>query len=492
MAARGSNVGSGGRDVANTRMLAVPGARAWSRRLAACAAAVSVLGTWYALSAGAALARPNAGDASSLTAAADSVYSGESAASRSTPVAVLKLPQAAVTEFPIPTAGSAPYGIVIGADGNLWFTESKAGKIGRITPAGQITEFPIPAGYAYPSEITAGPDGNLWFVQDLPNASLGGTYAIGRITTTGDITEFPTPSVNGVFIAARDIASGPDGNVWFTDFDDSLIGRITPAGQFSEFPTPTAYSHPTGIVRQANGDLWFGERTGIGSITPAGQVTDFPVPTSNPEIDAITAGPDGNLWFTEDVGKIGRITPTGQITEFPVPNATAANGLYGIVAGSDGNMWFTDHFVGMIDEITPAGQVTEFAMPSATSHPFDITGGPAGTLWFTDESAGMIGRLDLAAINVPPATLISRVVVNARARSAAFTVTATGMATSLQCALVQIPRGSPARTPKPQYTTCSKTKRFTQLADGTYIFFARAVGPGGTDQTPATHKFQIK
>jgi streptogramin lyase len=36
-----------------------------------------------------------------------------------------------VTEFPVP---ANPYGIARGADGNLWFTEQQAGKIGRFLP----------------------------------------------------------------------------------------------------------------------------------------------------------------------------------------------------------------------------------------------------------------------------------------------------------------------------------------------------------------------
>jgi streptogramin lyase len=38
-----------------------------------------------------------------------------------------------ITEFPIPTISSFPTGITAGPDGNLWFTESSGGKIGRIT-----------------------------------------------------------------------------------------------------------------------------------------------------------------------------------------------------------------------------------------------------------------------------------------------------------------------------------------------------------------------
>src|SRR5215467_11039189 len=45
-----------------------------------------------------------------------------------------------ITEFSIPTAKSIPFGITVGPDGNLWFTESNANRIGRISPAGTITE----------------------------------------------------------------------------------------------------------------------------------------------------------------------------------------------------------------------------------------------------------------------------------------------------------------------------------------------------------------
>src|SRR5262249_43079039 len=75
-----------------------------------------------------------------------------------------------ITEFPIPAADSNPFGITRGPDGNLWFTESLAGRIGRITPAGVVTEFSAgitPGGQ--PAEITAGPDGNLWFTEQFPH-----------------------------------------------------------------------------------------------------------------------------------------------------------------------------------------------------------------------------------------------------------------------------------------------------------------------------------
>ena len=44
-----------------------------------------------------------------------------------------------MTEFSAGITGSNLYGITLGPEGNLWFTEES--KIGRITPAGVVTEF---------------------------------------------------------------------------------------------------------------------------------------------------------------------------------------------------------------------------------------------------------------------------------------------------------------------------------------------------------------
>ena len=98
----------------------------------------------------------------------------------------------AITEFSDPQQGSCvPRGITAGPDGNLWFTEPGANKIGMINPTTDaITEFPIPTANSGPAGITAGPDGNLWFTEDTPSK-------IGMINpTTHAITEFATPTGN--------------------------------------------------------------------------------------------------------------------------------------------------------------------------------------------------------------------------------------------------------------------------------------------------------
>jgi streptogramin lyase len=76
------------------------------------------------------------------------------------------------------TPGEHPVGIAAGPDGAMWFTEYETiasyritdSRVGRITMDGKIKEYSrgIDPGSA-PGDITLGPDGNLWFVEGLAN-----------------------------------------------------------------------------------------------------------------------------------------------------------------------------------------------------------------------------------------------------------------------------------------------------------------------------------
>jgi virginiamycin B lyase len=142
-----------------------------------------------------------------------------------------------ITEFPLPTPGSNPAGITAGPDGALWFTETGANKIGRITTTGEVTEFPLPEPNSYPFCITVGPDGALWFTEQL-------VYRIGRITTDGAITEFPLPTFRPTDIGNDCITTGPDGALWLTGQYGNMVLRITTAGGITVFPLPTHQMAP--------------------------------------------------------------------------------------------------------------------------------------------------------------------------------------------------------------------------------------------------------
>jgi putative metal-binding protein len=165
----------------------------------------------------------------------------------------------------------------MGPDGALWFTESDAGKIGRITTGGIISERPALA-TGRPGRIVAGPDGNLWFtVSDLAGSWLA------RITPGGDVREFKAGITE-----VNDLAIGPGGTIWYTVANGRRIGRVTldpPSaitGAATEV-TPTG-ARLTGSVNPreyaATYTFEYGPTTAYGQSTPVGQAGDGGSPTA--------------------------------------------------------------------------------------------------------------------------------------------------------------------------------------------------------------------
>ncbi len=215
---------------------------------------------------------------------------------------------AQVTEFAIPTTKSNPNGITTGPDGNLWFAEYGAGKIGRITTAGAISEFVVPSGQdaatfvSDPFGIVAGADGNLWFADQ-------GTDQLGQVTVGGVITELAMPAPAEPLAT---LAPGPDGNLWLAPDVGQVIIRASTQGVGTPLTIPGPASHVLGIAAGPDGNLWFteGDANQIAQVTPAGVFAEFTIPTPASSPYAITSGPDGNVWFTEVGGNnIGRIQP---------------------------------------------------------------------------------------------------------------------------------------------------------------------------------------
>jgi streptogramin lyase len=268
-----------------------------------------------------------------------------------------------INEYPVPLlAGSGVSGlsgITTGPDGNLWFTEDEAGKIGRMTPSGALTEFALPFSSCQPNQIVTGPDGNLWFTEDAATPIGNGQDEdhIGRITPDGTITKFGLPTV---FSGPLGIATGLDGNVWFTESAATLVSP----GQFRNF---------------------------IGRITPDGTITEFQVPTPYAEPLDIVVGSDGNLWFTEFNGQaVERITPSGVISEFR--SASFIGGL-GITTGPDGNLWLTQSTGSYVVRLTTAGAATFYSTPTPNAYPLGITVGPDGNIWFSEDNVNNIGEI---------------------------------------------------------------------------------------------------
>jgi len=272
--------------------------------------------------------------------------------------------------------------VINGPDDVLWFTNITNNSIDRMSTAGtRLSSFTIPTASSLTQSIAAGSDGNVWFAEQTADK-------IGRVTPSGMFTEFSLATGSSPFF----ITAGPDGALWFTEFASNKIGRITTGGTVTEFNIPTASARPETIATGPDRNIWFTEGVGkIGRLSPgSGNVAEFAIPTTAGLPLGITAGPDGNLWFVEQTaGKVGRITTGGTVTEFNPP--TAGNGATLITTGPDGALWFTEANANQIARVTTAGAFSEFSIPTARSSPIGIALGPDARLWFTEASAGQIG-----------------------------------------------------------------------------------------------------
>jgi streptogramin lyase len=272
--------------------------------------------------------------------------------------------------------------IAVTATNSAGSTTASSNPTGKVRAIGQISEYSLPSGSA-PSDIATGPDGALWFT----DGASGSAAHIGRITTLGATTEY---SVSGTWLTG--IAAGPDSRLWFAAAGNNKIGAMTTSGSTVEYKVTSGNVHD--IVEGPDGRLWFTTTSGkIGAITTAGAVTEYAV-SAGGFLSEITVGPDGNLWFT-DRGctestqcRIGKITTSGVITMYSLPLKVDP---WGITSGPDGNLWFTAS--GSVGKITTAGAITEYSLAGSEEDARGIATGADGNLWFTLTGSNKIGRI---------------------------------------------------------------------------------------------------
>jgi streptogramin lyase len=264
------------------------------------------------------------------------------------------------------TSGASPFGIVLGPDKRMWFTEFNGGSIGAVTKSCGVTEYPLNIGApADAIDIIVGADNNLWFTTDF--------NGIGTSTTAGVVSLIPLPDNAS---QPTSIALGSDGNVWFLEANGpcfqgqnyTSIGNVSPQGVVKEYNVKL-HGNGFGIAGGPDGRIWFADPGGcdgfvsrIGAIKTNGTGLKYYTKNLPPLVDTIINGGDGNLYFGTFTSQIGRITTTGVATTWNLPSSPAFPVL-GMTIGPDSNIWFADNsgdFIGalyirpVISSFTPA------------------------------------------------------------------------------------------------------------------------------------------
>jgi hypothetical protein len=85
-----------------------------------------------------------------------------------------------------------------------------------------------------------------------------------------------------------------------------------------------------------------------------------------------------------------------------------------------------------------------------------------------------------ASLPAPPIAKLLKELISSKHHDAKFKFKAIGDTTSYLCAIVRKPTRKGAKTPAPKYEKCGGlTKKYSKLKAGKYMFYLRAVGPGG-------------
>jgi streptogramin lyase len=300
------------------------------------------------------------------------------------------LPGQTIAEYALPETSPAPYAVVAGPDGHLWYSDTNNGGVGAVTTSGTATAYVLPGDIE--GALTVGSDGNIWGAD--PN-----TVTIDKIQTS-----------NGALFAQYHtsygpvgVTGGPDGNIWFTEGNGSSgkVGYVTPGGAVTEFGVYVdASPNPGGIVTVGS-NLWFCDNAAggrvIDQVTTSGVVTQV---TSVPQpCNSLAVEPDGQyVWATtgfQNATSIGimRISvSTGTVNQYTLTGTSQC-----VTAGPDGVMYVTEvtGSGGMLAEIPQSSpsSLREIAVPTSAATPYGIAVGPDGRLWFAESNEGKLGAL---------------------------------------------------------------------------------------------------
>jgi streptogramin lyase len=325
---------------------------------------------------------------------------------------------------------SAPVGMVLGADGNMWSVETEGLNIDSISSAGSATQHAVSGTFINSS------------------GSYTPQFLVGLTANSHKVT------VNGTATA--------DTNLYFTDQEAGIVGYFSSSASAGGAVTATVYqlaagTYPQGITVGPDGNLWFVEQKQqglpcsaafpnsscfavgtiqIGQIPSTnsigilnGTYTEYPMINTNssgstpinagpfqPEsymFAQIVTGPDGNLWFTNPQVWYNDSMPDynflGSVYFFknqpPSLHAYHVNDVpLSIAAGPDGNLWITTYnYIGKVNtQLTGTpGYVSYYPLQSSAAPGWlGITAGPNGSMWFCEW--GGIGQV--ATSKTVPAT----------------------------------------------------------------------------------------
>jgi len=263
-------------------------------------------------------------------------------------IGIFNVDTSLLTEWAVPTASAGTIHLDISGS-TFFFTEALGNKIGLLDPvAGQITEWLVPTSNSAPRGVAVGQNGEIFV------AELGASKIAMLNTVTNTITEWTLPAVKQV-----EHLRFYNGLVYFGDLGSSIIGALYPKTNtvfYGPVPTPNAAIPdvfvPSGLIN-------FTERDGnkIGQFNPAlekgiSKVVTPVVTSVAPQVSPATSS-NVTLQPNQTTVQPTATNVTGVVTrgftEWAIP--TAASQPLGI-NGTGNTIVFTEYGAGKVATLT--------------------------------------------------------------------------------------------------------------------------------------------
>ncbi|EIV95029.1 serine/threonine-protein kinase [Frankia sp. QA3] len=320
--------------------------------------------------------------------------------------------------------GLSPYSLELDLDGSLLVSSLATDRIQKITPAGAANDFAgtgaggsggdggpaIAAQLNGPGSTTRDKAGNI-YIGDAQNNRIRKISPAGVISTiagtgTAGYSGDGGPATAAQLNNAEQVTTGPDGSVYFSDYENHRIRKIDPAGIITTYvgtgvagytgaggpATQARIDGPHEITMTDDGTLYFADLRSetIQKVTPDGIISSVagtgeagyagdggPARSAKLNGPSLSIGPDGRTLYLADYhnNRIRKIDPSGIITTVAGIGTAGSGGDGGpataaqlknptsVVVDGAGALYIADNGNARVRRIDPNGTITTIARP---------------------------------------------------------------------------------------------------------------------------------
>jgi virginiamycin B lyase len=305
-------------------------------------------------------------------------------------VLMVALPFGAAAEvtsqvFELPPGGAYPHDVAIGADGIVWYTAQRDGKLGRLDPAtGKIELVALGSG-ASPHGVIIGPDGAPWITE-------GGTNAIVRVDPVSRaVKSWKLPEARG-YVNLNTATFDQRGRVWFTG-QNGVYGRLDPKTNSMQVWDAPRGRGAYGITTAPDGVVYYASLAGshIARIdVESGAATVIEPPTRDQGARRVWSDSKGRIWVSEwNSGNVSRYDPADgswHIWKLPGDRPRA----YAVYVDDQDIVWVSDWGANALVRFDPKTEKFEaFKSSRAGGNVRQIYGRP-GEVWVPESGANRL------------------------------------------------------------------------------------------------------